>query len=129
MAARKTRKSAKRVSAKDAVAPRSSRLIADALPLRTIFVVVGVVGLAALGVALFGPRRFRDEIVRPISAATFVPLAAAVTPQADRVWAETRPWRDRVARILASINTDEVRERVAEQLKEWVDRFRDEVPA
>jgi hypothetical protein len=124
MAARKTRKSAKRVSAKDAVAPRSSRLIADALPLRTIFVVVGVVGLAALGVALFGPRRFRDEIVRPISAATFVPLAAAVTPQADRVWAETRPWRDRVARILASINTDEVRERVAEQLKEWVDRFR-----
>jgi hypothetical protein len=94
------------------------------MPLRTIFVVVGVVGLAALGVALFGPRRLRDEIIRPISAATFVPLASAVTPQADRVWAETRPWRDRVARILASVNTDEVRERVAEQLKVWVDRFR-----
>ena len=124
MAARKTRQSAKRVSAKGAVAPRSSRLVTGAMPLRTIFVVVGVVGLAALGVALFGPRRFRDEIVRPISAAAFVPLAAAVTPQADRVWAETRPWRDRVARVLASINTDEVRERVAEQLKEWVDRFR-----
>jgi len=124
MAARKPRKSAKRVSAKGAARLRSSRGMTGAMPLRTIFVVVGVVGLAALGVALFGPRRLRDEIIRPISAATFVPLASAVTPQADRVWAETRPWRDRVARILASVNTDEVRERVAEQLKVWVDRFR-----
>ena len=28
------------------------------------------------------------------------------------------------ARILASINTDEVREHLAEQLKDWIDRFR-----
>ena len=65
-----------------------------------------------------------EEIVRPLSAATFVPIAAAVAPQADRMWEETRPWRDRVARILASINTDEVREHLAEQLKDWIDRFR-----
>jgi hypothetical protein len=124
MATRKARKTIRKASSRRAVPARTSRSIVDALPLRTIFVVAGVVGLASLGVALLGPRRFRDEVVRPISAATLIPLAAAVAPQADRVWAETRPWRDRVGRILASINTDEVRERVAEQLKDWIDRFR-----
>ncbi len=124
MAARRPRRTAKRGPSKGAVTHRRQHGLLDVLPVRTVFVVVGVVGLAALGVALFGPRRFRDEVIRPISAATFVPIAAAVTPQADRVWEETRPWRDRVARILASINTDEVREHLAEQLKDWIDRFR-----
>jgi hypothetical protein len=87
-------------------------------------VVVGVTGLAALGVALFGTRRFNDEILRPISAATLVPLAAAAAPQAERAWAETRPWRDYVTRVLNSVNTAEVREQVAERLAQWIDRFR-----
>ena len=124
MPARRPSRTTRKAPSKGAVTARRQHSIIDALPVRTIFVVVGVVGLAALGVALFGPRRFQDEVVRPISAATFVPLAAAVAPQADRVWAETRPWRDRVARILDSINTEEVRERVAVQLKDWIDRFR-----
>ncbi len=81
-------------------------------------------GLAALGVALFGTRRFNDEILKPVSAATFLPLAAAAAPQADRVWAETRPWRDYVARVLSSINTAEVREHVADRLTQWLDRFK-----
>lgn len=93
-------------------------------PLRAAFVVVGVVGLAALGVALFGPRRIRDEIIRPISSATYMPIAAAVAPQADRVWAETRAWRDRVGRVLDSVNTSEVRELVADRLAQWIDRIR-----
>jgi hypothetical protein len=87
-------------------------------------IVVGITGLAALGVALFGPRRFNEQVIKPISAATLVPLAAAVTPQADRVWAETRPWRDQVARVLASINTEDVRAALAERLSHWVERFR-----
>ena len=91
---------------------------------RATFVVVGVTGLVALAVALFGPRRFNEQVVKPISAATLVPLAAAVGPQADRVWAETRPWRDQVARVLASINTDEVRAALAERLSRWVERLR-----
>src|SRR5471032_751143 len=119
MPTRKARKSVRTASSRGAVTNRRKHGLLDALPIRTVFVVVGVVGLAALGVALFGPRRFRDEIIRPISAATFVPLTAAVSPQADRVWAETRHWRDRVGRVLASINTDEVREHLAEQLKDW----------
>jgi hypothetical protein len=92
--------------------------------LRIGLVVVGVTGLAALGVALFGTRRFNDEILKPISAATLLPLAAAAAPQAERAWAETRPWRDYVARVLTSVNTAEVREQVAERMAQWIDRFR-----
>jgi|SRR5579871_2435353 len=124
MAARRPTKTTRKAPARGAATRKRPHGLLDAVPVRTILVVVGVVGLASLGVALFGPRRFRDEIVRPLGAATFVPIAAAVAPQADRVWEETRPWRDRVARILASINTDEVREHLAEQLKDWIDRFR-----
>ncbi len=96
----------------------------DSPVVRTALIVAGVAGLATLGIALFGPRRFNDEILKPIGAATLVPLAAAATPQAERAWAETRPWRDYVARVLTSVNTAEVREHLAERLTQWIDRFR-----
>jgi hypothetical protein len=127
MATRKTAKTAARplartkAPARRKMAPPSSAAL---LPWRTIAVVIGIAGLAALGSALLGSRRFRDEVARPLSAATLLPLAAAVAPQADRVWAETRPWRDYVGRVLASINTEDVREAVAERLSHWIERFR-----
>ncbi len=127
MAPTKSRKAAKKAPSRAAASTRGaqrSRSIVDGFPIRTAFVVVGVLGLAALGISLFGPRRFRDEVIRPIGAATYVPLAAAVAPQADRVWEETRAWRDRVGRILESINTEEVRELVAGRLSQWIERFR-----
>jgi len=126
MAAVRTRKTAKSAAARGA--PRRTRSAARSslatFPLRTAFIVVGVVGLAALGIALFGPRRIRDEIIRPMAELTYAPVAAAVGPQADRAWAETRAWRDRVGRILDSINTSEVREMVAARLAQWIERFR-----
>ena len=118
MAAVRVRKTARKTPAKGAISPLAR------FPLRTAFVVVGVVGLASLGVALFGPRRLRDDFIRPITSATYVPIAAAVAPQADRVWAETRAWRDRVGHILESINTAEVRDLVAGRLAQWIERFR-----
>jgi len=127
MAARKPVKATTRILSRGSVPSRKKaapKSLFEALPVRTIAVIVGVAGLAALGVALLGPRRFRDDFVRPISAATLVPLAAAVAPQADKVWAETRPWRDQVARVLSSINTEDVRDLIAQRLTQWVDRFR-----
>ena len=103
---------------------KTSLPVFDSFPLRAAFVVVGVVGLAALGLSLFGPRRFRDEILRPIGAATYLPVATAVAPQADRVWAETRAWRDRFGHVLQSINTEDVRQLVASRLAQWIERFR-----
>lgn len=127
MATRKSAKPAQKALSRGAAPARrrkTSRSLLDTIPIRTIAVVVGVAGLAGLGIALFGPRRFQDEVIRPIENATLVPLAAAVAPQADRVWAETRPWRDHVARLLSSINTEEVREAIADRLSHWIDRLR-----
>ncbi|HEX4302361.1 MAG TPA: hypothetical protein VHZ78_06180 [Rhizomicrobium sp.] len=127
MAPRKTAKAATKALSRGNPPTRrkqASASLLDGFPIRTVAVVIGVAGLAALGIALFGPRRFQDEIVRPLTAATLVPLAAAVTPQADRVWAETRPWRNHAARVLNSINTAEVRDQIVERLNHWVDRLR-----
>ncbi|HWD25811.1 MAG TPA: hypothetical protein VG387_01500 [Rhizomicrobium sp.] len=127
MATRKTAKTAAKPLAQSKVAVRRKMAPPSPIatfPWRTVAVVVGVAGLAALGSALLGSRRFRDDVARPLSAATLLPLAAAMAPQADRVWAETRPWRDYVGRVLASINTEEVRETVAERLSQWIERFR-----
>ena len=100
------------------------RKIAAPFPWRVLFVVAGVAGLAALGAAAMGSRRIREEYVKPIGAAALAPLTAAVAPQADRVWEETRPWRNQMARAFASINTSDVREQVVGQLSRWIDRLR-----
>jgi hypothetical protein len=78
MAAVRTRKTVRSAAAKAPArrtksTPRSSLA---AFPLRTAFVVVGVVGLAALGIALLGPRRIRDEFIRPMAEVTYAPVAA-----------------------------------------------------
>ncbi len=100
------------------------RKVAAPFPWRVLFVVAGVAGLAALGAAAMGSRRIREEYVKPMGKAALVPLAAAVAPQADRVWEETRPWRNQMARAFASINTSDVRDQVASQLSRWIDRLR-----
>src|ERR1700761_4363699 len=100
------------------------RKVAAPFPWRVLFVVAGVAGLAALGTAAMGSRRIREGYVKPIGKAAFLPLAAAVAPQADRIWEETQPWRNQMARAFASINTSEVRDQVASQLSRWIDRLR-----
>ena len=124
MAATKVRKTPAKTASHGGRSRSTRHSLFAEFPVRTVFVVAGVIGLAALGIALFGPRRFRDEVIRPIGALAYEPLAAAVTPQADRAWAETRAWRDRVGRILESINTAEVRDQVAARLSNWIERFR-----
>lgn len=126
MVTTKARRSpAKTASHSAARRSRSTRnsLLGD-FPVRSVFIAAGVIGLAALGIALLGPRRFRDEFIKPIGALAYEPLAAAVAPQADRAWEETRAWRERVGRILESINTAEVRDQVAARLTKWIERFR-----
>ncbi len=127
MASRKAAKPANKALSRGSVPSRRKQASPSLLQsplLRTAIVVVGVAGIAAVAIGLFGPRRFNDEILKPFSEATLVPLAAAAAPQADRVWAETRPWRDHVSRLLSSINTHEVRDALADRLSHWLDRLR-----
>lgn len=122
MPTRKAAKSQSKPLARSTAVRR--RKVAAPFPWRVLFVVAGVAGLAALGAASMGSRRIREEYVKPMGKAALVPLAAAVAPQADRVWEETRPWRNQMARAFASINTGEVRDQVASQLSRWIDRLR-----
>src|SRR5580704_4424258 len=45
---------------------------------KTVYIALGAVGLAALGIAIFGPRRFNRQIVQPVKS--------AVGDQAERIW-------------------------------------------
>ncbi|MEI9993562.1 MAG: hypothetical protein WDM91_03120 [Rhizomicrobium sp.] len=118
MATRKAARPANKALARASIPARrkrASRSLLSGLPVRSIAVLVGVAGLAALGIALANSRRLREDVWQP--------LQSAVEPQADRVWAETRPWRDHVSRVLSSINADEVRDAIAQRLSQWVDRL------
>ena len=122
--AKAPRKSSRTRTARGPKVPAATHSLTDSFAIRTAFVVVGVLGLAAIGISLIGPRRFRDEFVRPIGAAAYTPIAAAVAPSADRVWEETRAWRDRIGSVLESINTEELRQLVASRLSYWIDQLR-----
>ena len=117
MPTRKAAKSQSKPLARSTAVRR--RKVAAPFPWRVLFVVAGVAGLTALGAAAMGSRRIREGYVKP----AFAPLAAAV-PQADRVWEETRPWRNQMTRALASITTSDVREQLVGQLSRWIDRLR-----
>lgn len=62
---------------------------------RAAFVVVGVVGLAAVAVAVLGPNRVRREV--------FEPLRDAVEPHAEKAWADTKPIRDQITALLDNV--------------------------
>src|SRR6202012_2698218 len=57
--------------------------IATSRAAKTAYVVVGTAGLAALAIAIFGPKRFQREILRPVQN--------AVGDQASQLWADARP--------------------------------------
>ena len=117
MASFRTQESARR-------AARHVRAMVAKPAVRTAIVVAGVAGLAALAVAILGQRRVREDFVRRLESVSWEPVTSAIAPQADRIWAETRPWRDQVTRLLSTINTDEVRELVARRLSQWMERLR-----
>src|SRR4051794_1325116 len=64
-------------------------LLANTRAARTAFVVVGTAGLAALAVAIVGPRRIEKDVIRP--------LRGAIEPQAEKLWAESKPVREQIA--------------------------------
>ncbi|MBS0471945.1 MAG: hypothetical protein JSR60_12785 [Proteobacteria bacterium] len=126
MAPRSTAKAAKTLSKRNTPSRRKalqSRSLLQSPVVQIVAVSAGVVGLAALGIALFGPRRFRDEVLIPINRSTVTPLIAAATPPAERAWDEIRPLRDRLGRVLAAVNTDEVRQAFAQRLADWFGRY------
>ena len=94
----------------------SNRLmrLAVSRPARTAYIVIGTAGLAALAVAMIGPRRIEREVIKP--------LRSAIEPQADRLWAESRPLREQIAGLFRSASPAG-RERLVRSFQSWIGHF------
>ena len=94
----------------------SSQLARIALsrPARTAYYVLGTAGLAALAVALIGPKRLQREVIAP--------LRGALEPQAEKLWADSKPLRDQIGGLFQSA-TPTGRERLVRSFQSWIGHF------
>lgn len=88
--------------------------IALSRPGRAALVVLGTAGLAAVAVALVGPKRIEREVLKP--------LRGAIEPQAEKIWADSKPLRDQIAGLFKSA-TPIGRERLVRSFQCWIGHF------
>ena len=110
---RPSRSVARVPAAKPSLVDSVSR-IAFSRPARTAYYVLGTAGLAALAVALIGPKRLEREVIRP--------LRGTIEPQAEKLWADSKPLRDQIAGLFKSA-TPSGRERLVRSFQSWVGHF------
>jgi hypothetical protein len=77
-------------------------------------VVIGAAGLAALAVTLIGSKKLEREV--------FKPLRNAIEPQAEKLWAESRPLREQIAGLFRSASPAG-RERLVKSFQSWIGHF------
>ena len=100
-------------SSRSSLAASVSR-IALSRPARAAYFVIGTAGLAAIAVALIGPKRLEREVL--------MPLRGAIEPQAEKLWADARPLRDQIAGLFKSAGPAG-RERLARSFQSWIGHF------
>jgi len=83
-------------------------------PARTAYYVIGTAGLAALAVALVGPKRLEQDVIKP--------LRGAIEPQAEKLWADSKPLRDQIAGLFTSASPNG-RERLVRSFQSWIGHF------
>jgi hypothetical protein len=83
---------------------------------KTAYAVIGTVGLAALAIAIFGPKRFQKEIL--------VPVQNKVSDQASQIWADSRPLREQIGKLFERTHSESGRERLVRSFQSWVGHFR-----
>jgi hypothetical protein len=81
---------------------------------RAAYVVLGTAGLAALAIALVGPKRLEKEVLQP--------LRGAIEPQAEKLWADSRQLREQIAGLFQKA-TPSGRARLARSLQSWIGHF------
>jgi NAD/NADP transhydrogenase alpha subunit len=100
-------------SSRSTLAASVSR-IALSRPARAAYVVLGTAGLAAIAVALIGPKRIEREVLRP--------LRGAIEPQAEKLWADSKPLREQIAGLFQSASPTG-RERLVRSFQSWIGHF------
>ena len=81
---------------------------------RTALVMIGTAGLAALAVAIVGPKRLEREVLKP--------LRGAIEPQAEKLWTDSRPLREQIAGLLRNA-TPSGREKLVKNFQSWIGHF------
>lgn len=92
---------------------QASRIVASRQA-RTALVLLGTAGLAALAVAIIGPRRLEREVIKP--------LRGALEPQAEKLWSDSRQLRDQIAGLFKRA-TPTGREKLVRSFQSWIGHF------
>ena len=77
---------------------------------------VAAVGLTALAIAIFGPKRFQQVVVQPVRT--------AVTDQTERLWSEAQPLRRQLAGLMARAASDGTRQKLVQNFQSWIGHFK-----
>ena len=98
-------------------APKS-RLAAAAMSpaAKTAYAVIGTAGLAALAIAIFGPKRFQREILKPVQN--------AVSDQASQLWSDSQGLRDQISTLFAQAQSDSGRDKLVRGFQSWIGHFK-----
>jgi hypothetical protein len=83
---------------------------------KAAYVVIGTAGLAALAIAIFGPRRFQREILKPVQT--------AVGDQASQLWSDSRPLREQITKLFDRAQSETGRDRLVRNFQSWVGHFK-----
>jgi len=81
---------------------------------RAALAVIGTIGLTAIAVALVGPKRIEREVLKP--------LRGAIEPQAEKLWADSKPLREQIAGLFKSA-TPSGRESLVRSFQSWIGHF------
>ncbi len=88
--------------------------LAVSRPARAAYYIIGTAGLAALAVAIVGPKRLERDVIKP--------LRSAIEPQAEKLWTDSKPLRDQIAGLFQSAGPSG-RERLVKSFQSWVGHF------
>ncbi len=75
---------------------------------------IGTAGLAALAIAVVGPKRLEREVIRP--------LRGAIEPQAEKLWAEAKPLREQITGLFQNA-TPSGRKKLVRSFQSWIGHF------
>ena len=115
---------------------RRNRYIAAATSpaAKTLYAVVGTAGLAALAIAIFGPKRFQKEILKPAQGAIndqasqlwtdSKGLREQIGDQASQLWSDSKNLREQIAGLFERAKNQASREKLAQSFQSWMGHFR-----
>jgi hypothetical protein len=107
-------KRARRPAAKAKATASSHPLQRLGTPAKAALIALGTLGLAAVAVAIIGPRRLEREVLAP--------LQKAVGPQAEKLWDQAGPVREQLSGLFRRAGSE--REKLARDFKSWIGHFR-----